>query len=510
MFLYYGGDKYRGADDSAAPQIFSTDFFTDDGTMVRAGHSLPVASRNSNASFDDRLRHKAHLQLTGHGFDVWARYTRGGIRGDAARRGYIHLPIVQLLEGGTGYQQITFLGSYQRQLNDWLNLDTMLSYDITDVQVAGPGNPGTHWREDEFQTRLIATITPHADHHAALGLEFSHEGWGKKSLGDDEPSNNFGLARGENWDTDTLSGFAEHQWTPNKYVVTVVGLRIDKHSYTKWMHSPRASIIGTPTDRDTVKLGYNRSVRRADDAVMRRTKNATGENDVVETIDNLELRYERQQSDHLQLAAVWYYNWHDVVSFNGDPAVLRTDKIGRLQTYGLEFELAYRTKATDITLSHNFTKHVDLKLTRDTATQNLSASPYGYGNDLANWSNHLTKLTARHELTDQWAVSASARIYWGYPGGEDLADYHEEDPVLNGTSNLLPLAEDSDEAFDASVFVNLGVEYKATDRLSFSAHGYNLLGLFDHKFNKRNQFQRTSQYRLEAPAFGMSVRFDLP
>ncbi len=59
------------------------------------------------------------------------------------------------------------------------------------------------------------------------------------------------------------------------------------------------------------------------------------------------------------------------------------------------------------------------------------------------------------------------------------------------------------------MFVNLGVEYKATDRLSFSVHGYNLLGPIDQDFNKRNQFQRTSQYRREAPAFGMSVRLKL-
>ncbi len=122
-----------------------------------------------------------------------------------------------------------------------------------------------------------------------------------------------------------------------------------------------------------------------------------------------------------------------------------------------------------------------------------------------------TSLGEPREANSGCYPDASSQFsYWGYPGGEDLADYHEEDPVLNGTSNLLPLAEDSDEAFDASVFVNLGVEYQATDRLSFNAGGSNVLGLFDHKFNKRNQFQRTSQYRLEAPAFGMSVRFELP
>ena len=58
--------------------------------------------------------------------------------------------------------------------------------------------------------------------------------------------------------------------------------------------------------------------------------------------------------------------------------------------------------------------------------------------------------------------------------------------------------------------MNLGVEYQATDRLSFSVHGYNVLGVINQDWNKRNHFQRTSQYRLEAPAFAMSLRFEFP
>lgn len=47
----------------------------------------------------------------------------------------------------------------------------------------------------------------------------------------------------------------------------------------------------------------------------------------------------------------------------------------------------------------------------------------------------------------------------------------------------------------------------AIDQLRFSVRVLvdELLGLIDQGFNKRNYFQRTGQYRLEAPAIGMSV-----
>ena len=52
-----------------------------------------------------------------------------------------------------------------------------------------------------------------------------------------------------------------------------------------------------------------------------------------------------------------------------------------------------------------------------------SAKPYGYGDDLQRWANHITKVTAQWKLDNQWTLDSSLRIYWGFPGLKDYAQY---------------------------------------------------------------------------------------
>lgn len=193
------------------------------------------------------------------------------------------------------------------------------------------------------------------------------------------------------------------------------------------------------------------------------------------------------------------------MSFGG--ATRRTNDIGELQTFGLEIELAYQTKTVDLSFSHNFTKLIDFDLRRETQAQNLTAEPYGYGRDLANWSNHITKLSASYEFSRRWSASGSLRVYWGYPGGQDLADYHDKE--LGRSNVFLPVYDDgADRAFGPSVFLNLGVEYEPIEKLSVALHACNVLGLFDDDLNKRNHFQRTTQYRQEARSLALTLRYE--
>ena len=77
-----------------------------------------------------------------------------------------------------------------------------------------------------------------------------------------------------------------------------LGARADKHTYTDWLFSPRTAIVYPPNDKDTLKLIANQSVRRPGDDALRSTVQQTGKFADEEVIRNLELRYERQHSDH--------------------------------------------------------------------------------------------------------------------------------------------------------------------------------------------------------------------
>jgi outer membrane receptor protein involved in Fe transport len=183
--------------------------------------------------------------------------------------------------------------------------------------------------------------------------------------------------------------------------------------------------------------------------------------------------------------------------------VTKTSELGNFKTCGLELAAIYSVGDITLSVSHNYTKLSDFDLDQRLARQNVSASAHGYGDDPANWSNHVTKLQVDHQLTPGLSAYGSLRLYWwGYPGDEDPAEYNTA--VLGG-GDRLALTDRSEEAWEESIFLNLGLRYKLSENTTLGFDMYNVLGWFDEDLNKRNFFQRTSQYRTEAAAVGLSI-----
>jgi hypothetical protein len=144
---------------------------------------------------------------------------------------------------------------------------------------------------------------------------------------------------------------------------------------------------------------------------------------------------------------------------------------------------------------------------KNTIRQNISASPYGYGNDLANWNNHITKIRFNYDFSSKLQWTNSLRVYWGIPGAQDMADYNK---VTNTNTKKYSMAyydEGHTRAFEESIFLNTALIYNYNKNTTFTLHGYNLLGLIDEDNNKRNFFQRTSHYRDQAPAIAIGLKY---
>jgi long-subunit fatty acid transport protein len=140
----------------------------------------------------------------------------------------------------------------------------------------------------------------------------------------------------------------------------------------------------------------------------------------------------------------------------------------------------------------------------------VSASAFGYGNNLANWSNHITKLTARYNLTDQWSMDGSMRIYWGFPGQQDYAEYIKYERWTPGWFNGWCYDDTYNGLMQPSIFLNLGVQFKPTKDLTVRVDGYNLLGIFDINLNKRligYDPLSPGDARAHAPALGVSLSY---
>ena len=63
------------------------------------------------------------------------------------------------------------------------------------------------------------------------------------------------------------------------------------------------------------------------------------------------------------------------------------------------------------------------------------------------------------------------------------------------------------KAYRGNYYLNLGLQYQPSKDLTIGVTGYNLLGIFNSDFNKRNYLDSNGDYRCEAPAIGISVTY---
>ncbi|MBN2210155.1 MAG: TonB-dependent receptor [Sedimentisphaerales bacterium] len=513
LFLYAGMSDYLGADGDDSPVIYSVGSgywgtgISRPGRVILPGDSPGTDVVNDRGSYHDRNRYKVHIQYTDENFDFWTRFTSGG---EVRARD----PLTDTWVGseppapqGQGYMQTTFFAKYTQPISDDLKIDYRFSYDSESVSMY-IFNAYQSFREDEYYGQILATYNPAENHSLALGGEWSHEEFGLKAHGHPDEPATFGWfqyrpdSRVPRWSTETKSVLTEWQWNIDEKWTTFLGGRIDWHTFTQPMYSPRFAIIHTPTEKDTIKFLWSQASRTNVNASMKINYDRNDDISDHEMLRAYELRYERQQNENLMCGGSIFYHDHDLIGWDqwGGSNI----NLGTLKSCGAELEAAYQTKNTKITLSHGWTKLINFRLADSNIQTFTSAEPYGYGNDFAAWHNHVSKLTARHQINEQIELNGAFRIYWGLPGGEDMAHYQ------NDSQGAQVWDTSYDRAFDPSFFLNLGASYKPIENLSLSVELYNILGWFDYRLNKYYYAYAGSSpgcYRSPAPAVGITLNY---
>jgi iron complex outermembrane receptor protein len=245
---------------------------------------------------------------------------------------------------------------------------------------------------------------------------------------------------------------------------------------------------------------WSQSVRANFEEEMKAQHDAGGDNSNPEKLGSAEFRYERQQSKNLDLASSLFLHY-SLSRISWDQPTSQNTTIGTQKDWGIELEASYHTDKTRLTVSHAYTKLIDFSLSEGKDSTIITAKPYDYGDDLANWSNHITKLNFQQKLDDKWTLDSSLRIYWGFPGQKDLNKYQAS------LAGAYPISQpDWEKAYRGSYFLDLGLRYQASKDLTIGVNGYNLLGLFSRDYNKRNYLSDPS-YRDEAVAVAVSVTY---
>ncbi|GAA5213642.1 TonB-dependent receptor plug domain-containing protein [Corallincola platygyrae] len=521
ILMYAGVSNYNGADRDDSPVVYGNSDTTAWGEPINAGDDSTLSNPRNRASFRDKPKLKLHLDYQLQDFRAWLRYTQGGEQMAWSPK-IVTLPPNGFADEDTqeedlsthqvGYEQWMLDLSYRWALQDHLWLDLKGGYDTTeyirilfDNQL--PDNPPENHREENYYSRAMLNWQPAEAHSLAIGGEFVRSQWGLDTWGyPDAPAISPVLGEMERWRTDRWALIGEYQWQIAEKWSAFFGVRLDKDEYTDDMWSPRAAVVWEPSEQDTVKAIFSRSVRKNNAEELRMQHTGGVESD-PEELSGVELIYDRRVGE-LKLGGNLFYNDVEVIGI--DTNSLRSSKVADYDFWGLEIETVYEASDWDIRFSHSYTKLLDFSV-EPGKSQKLSVAHLGYGNDLSNWSNHITKLAAAYQWDEKWRFSGAVRVFWDYPGAEQttLETNDKRDASEDGNSSSTALSDRGyTDSFEEAIFVDLGAHYQLTPDSKISVNGYNLLGLFDDKYNKRMYLINVSNYRADAAAVAISYRLN--
>jgi iron complex outermembrane receptor protein len=512
LFTYFGFAQVKGAD---SPLYFGHSYPAKNGlpayTPGEPFSGGPIS--NVGESAFDAPWYRAHVDYVDGPWEFWTRFTQDGSDTRPARNIYTSTkssstPLDTWLQGrDTKNQQFTTTGSFKKDLSSAWNVELAQSYDIwlSKDQRAGVSvsKPTRSAYENQLFSRAIATWTPVDSQSVAFGTEYSHLWYHDPPTSDQ--LDNTPVVTTRDWQTDTFSFLAEDQWKISKRWTTFLSVREDKNTYTGWLLSPRATVVFTPTKKDTLKFVAGEAVRRQDDEDIWGQWLRTRTYADPETLKTLELSYERKVTDQWTVGGNGFFEDYDAVGWN--PGAQEASSLGHFQIVGGELDLSYRTKTTRFTLSEGVSTllYASVPAGAPAVSQGISAAPYGFGNDLANWAPSITKIAITHDFTKKWSGSASVVYYSGFPGGQDYANYAA---TIASPPGGVPLSNPNySTSYGPNLYLNLGMEYRASEHLTFRLDGYNLAALWDPTLSKRNYILRTSEFSVQPASLAVSVRY---
>ena len=525
LLMHYGYAKNEGADSDDAPYFVSSNTELNGQPYQKAGEKVPYDIPNDRESADGQDKHKFHLQLDGKDYTAWLRFTRGGYKiVNEKGRNDEEYTRGQQRHRQSEYQQYTLF--FEKTLNgpNGGELDLNFSAQITEAgrndspytgEVYAPDDStekprrNLTVREDEYLVQATYSLKSDNLKHV-YGIEATQDVIGQNWFTDSDVKSSTtgvypdGTYHNENdvfiqgdWTVSTYSLFSEAQWQVQEKWTVFAGLRLDKHDYTDWFASPRAALVYAPNQDHIIKVIANESIKRASEIDMR-VAHLDGEKAVEEKNTSIELIYETLNWERFNFATSIFHQDVEFWSFNNE----QNTPVGTIGIMGAEFTATYVNDAHRLRMNHSYTK---LASARDTSeNQYISAKPFGYGDDLNSWSNHLTKLIYTH-TRDTWLFSSSLRVYWGFDGAKDYGDYNNE--VASDADQQRFGYDDDGEAYKGNYYLNAGLQKNVSEKLKVQLNAYNLMGLKDKKYSKRNYVKRFGDYRTEATALALDITY---
>jgi iron complex outermembrane receptor protein len=509
LFLYYGTADVQGA---ASDYFIGKSYAAKNGLPANiAGQPYEGPMANLGGTGLEAPVQKLHLSYVNGPWEVWGRYVTDGGESRPNREIYTNnkpadVPLDVWTHGrDEENQQGTTTVRFKTDLSPTWNLELLQSYDMFAFRDQRAGfkftSPVRHGYEQQLFSRAIATWTPSKAQSLAFGAEYSHMWFYDPAQSD--ALDKAPVVTDRAWETNTISLLAEDQWKINEQWTSILSFRTDKSTFSEWLMSPRGALVFMPTDRDTFKAMAGQSVRRGDDEELWGQWERSNTIPSPETLRTYEVSYDRKMTEQLQLSLNAFYE--DYAGIGWIASQYADGSLGKFQIAGGEMGLTYKSDNTRIVLSEGVSTlvHASLPAGLAAAGQGVTAAPYGFGNDLAEWAPSITKLSLIQDLTKDVTANVSAVYYSGFPGARDYARYAS---TLASPPSAVPLSDAGYTVpYGPNLYINAGLEYRPNKQLTIRLDGYNLAGLISEKLSKRNYYFRTSEYSEEPAAVRLSV-----
>ena len=518
LFAYAGIDKYHGVPKSRLKDRFAFSFKRK-GIIAYEDYPYPISNRNG--AFEDYNRLKLHLQLNNNNWQFWSRYTKSSLATPPYQNFYIFSPKPDYLyDTGMESDQWSNVFSYTQHFKD-ISIQYHASFIQSELEkvlyrgslqgveeLVGPEDARKTFNENNLNLQTLLRYHYSKKAQYAFGIEYN-----RYHISDYRNKHIELFLNPKSWNSNTLSAYAEAKYELSERWMSIVDIRADKHTFTDLLFSSRLATIYKIDPFKTFKCNISQSHRIIDEVDLYWQYHQIGQKEPdTESIRHAELIYNSAQ-DGWKNSFKASYNIHSIVAYNNK--IYGSNKIGTAKFYTLEGLISYTAPKYSFSFSHLFTKLLNFNLSDPKVKiQNISAKPYGYGSNFANWPSHITKMRFTYNLDKRLKLLGSLRIFWRLQGGVDMARYNmqnfspiKKNKLINYQYYRLPLYEKSTKAFNPRAYLNLSLAYKINKHSSLYLHGYNLLGIFDENLNKRNYFQTSSNYFIEEPAFSIMLHY---
>jgi outer membrane receptor protein involved in Fe transport len=307
------------------------------------------------------------------------------------------------------------------------------------------------------------------------------------------------------WNTRVLALFGEDQWQIDGTWRLLTGLRVEDHTYLGLTWSPRVSLSRPVFDDGQLTLTVARAQRGGFEDELYAAHGTSVDNQ-VETQDSVELLYRQPTEWHGYFEASLFAARLDAIGFvQSGVNTVNSRLVGEQRHHGAELSWRGRWAGADWTVSNAWLALESFHFEPGITDTQITAAPNGYGSALNGYAGHLSKLSARGQIgaASEWWLGMV--WYHDFDGTRDRLRLLDDRRIAAG---LGPQATDRGNAVaGANRYLHAGWLWRASPAVEVGAHAYNLLGLYEERWNKRNYLNNVSQYRVQAPALALSLRW---